>query len=227
MSLEKALEFLGKVEGSADHVEAIKKELSVVRGEAAKHRTIANAATEKATKYDALTKTLIDSEIDLDGDLTAQFSELKAAKGKAGAADEMTRKLSAIEKKLAEAEKKTVEAETRAQKKAVEATFGKVLSDTFHGGEFMLKSLAADGVIGMNGDAPYVAVDGARVDLSAGIEALKKTYAASVRNAQSGGSGQPQNTNAATGKKRSEMTTEERTKAITNMGQEAYLALPE
>ena len=126
MSLEKALEFLGKVEGGAEHLEVFKTELSNVRNEAAKHRTAAKTATEKVAKYDALTKTLIDSEIDLDGDLTAQFSELKAAKGKAGAADEMTRKLSAIEKKLAEAEKKTVEAETRAQKKAVEATFGNI-----------------------------------------------------------------------------------------------------
>lgn len=194
MSLEKAMEFLGKVEGGAEHLETFKAELSNVRNEAAKHRTNAKTATEKATKYDALSKTLIESEIDIDGDLTAQLSELKAAKGKAGTADETARKLMAIEKKLADSEKKTADAEARANRKATEAAFGKVLSDTFHGGDFMLKSLASEGVIGVDGDTPFMTINGEKVAVDVGIESLKKTYATAVKNTQTPGSGQQMQT---------------------------------
>ena len=227
MSLDKALEFFGKIEGATEHIDAVKRELSDIRSEAAKHRTTAKAATEKAAKYDSISKALTDSEIDIDGDLSSQLSELKAAKGKAGASDELSRKLSAIEKKLADSEKKAVDAEARATRKATEATFGKVLADTFHGGELMLEGLLAKGAIGVDGDSPFVVVDGVKTDLAAGVEHLKKTYATAIKTTQIPGSGQPPQSGGEGKSNRSKMSIAEKSKYINEHGQDAYLGLPE
>lgn len=203
MEIAQAFDALSKIEGTTEALDAIRGHIGGLNAESASHRKSATEYKTKAEQADTLTKLLSEHGFDPAADLVAQFADIRTRADKGGTADDLASKVAKMQRELDSVIKAKQEAETAAQAsaakaraKAVEAAFGKTIADNFHGAEFILRTLASDGVLTIDEEEkPVVMLDGNKLDPDAGLAELRKRYAEAAKNIQNSGGGTSNNAN--------------------------------
>jgi hypothetical protein len=176
--------------GTADDYSVIENHVRMVTAESIDHRRKASDASAIIEKHSALSKTLTDSGLNLDSDISAQLATLRGIPAQKDS--EISGLRSTFEKKFADLEAKEKAATERARKKSAEADMIPAFSKVFPSGSVVYKSLVADGLVKYDeNDQAFVTLDG--VDYRGEALAIKlkdhPEYKGMALNTQTGGSG--------------------------------------
>lgn len=203
MGFSESIEALKAIDGMDDHIGAILGHVESLKQESIGHR---KKATDIEGKYNPLVKTLTDSGLNFDTDISEQIASLKGGKEKA--TDEATRKIASFERQLAEMKSEKEALTLKAKRKTAEASFSSSLAENFYNGGVMLKALLADGILGVDeDDKPYVKIGEEIFDPVIGIAKLREhpEYKDGAKNKQNAGSGSTPSSGTSTATDREKM----------------------
>ena len=187
MGFSESIDALKAIDGMDDHIGAILGHVESLKQESIGHR---KKASDIEGKYNPLVKTLTDSGLNFDTDISEQIASLKGGKEKA--TDEASRKIASFERQLQEIKTEKEALTIKAKRKTAEASFSASLAENFYNGNVMLKALLADGVLGVDDDdKPFVKIGEEIFDPATGITKLREhpDYKDGAKNKQNAGGG--------------------------------------
>lgn len=115
--------------------------------------------------------------------------KLKTFKTQTTNTNEYTAKLSRLEKQIAEISQREQAAQQKLNTVKISDALSRVMGDSFHAADFVIKNMIASGEVRLLDDGSVVFVDGDdEIDLQKGIEKLKKNRPDLVKNISKPGS---------------------------------------